>query len=195
MDQALLKGLQTSVPGRYARALYEVAAEQKQTALILKNLLDFSQSCDDDEYILKSLPHFSETDFTAFIENIAKTLAWPQYLTHFFHILYREKRLPFFQQIAAIFESSCNYADGVLNTTIKMPSMPTMSQRKKIEAQVVSIFGKKINYKYESIPDLLGGAIVQVDNLQIDASLKTQINNLKKNLHDIPQNIPLKGAA
>lgn len=191
MDTALLKGLQTSIPGRYARALFEVATEQKQTALILKQLKEFAHACANDAHIQKSLSYFSEKDFSDFVSSLAVKLQWSKYLVHFFQIIHREKRISFFDEITRIFESCCNHADNVLNATIKMPIMPTESQKKKIQAQVVSIFGKKINYEYESIPDLLGGIVIQVENTQIDASLKTQINTLKRTLHDIP----LKGAA
>ncbi|MDP3372235.1 MAG: ATP synthase F1 subunit delta [Candidatus Paracaedibacteraceae bacterium] len=191
MDTALLKGLQTSIPGRYARALFEVAQEQKQTSAILRQLKEFNNACESDSSIQKSLPYFKESDFTDFVSSLACKLDWPKYLVHFFQILYHAKRLSFFGQITEIFENCCNHADNVLNAVIKTPTMPTQSQKTRIQAQVVSIFGKKINYEYESIPDLLGGVLVQVDNLQIDASLKTQINTLKKTLHDIP----LKGAA
>lgn len=168
-----------------------MAQEQKKTSSILKQLKEFSNACESDSNIQKLLPYLKESDFSDFVSSLAVKLDWPKYLVHFFQILYREKRLSFFSQITEIFESCCNHTDGVLNAVIKTPTMPTQSQKTRIQAQVVSIFGKKINYEYESIPDLLGGVVVQVDNLQIDASLKTQINTLKKTLHDIP----LKGAA
>ena len=140
MDIALLKGLQTSIPGRYARALFEVASEQKETASILEKLNEFDQACSHDAKVRKALPFFTERRMTA---------------------------------------------------RISMPTMPTMSQKKKIQAQVLAMFGKKIDYEYESISDLLGGVVIQADNLRIDASLKQKINTLQKNLSEIT----LKGAA
>ncbi|MES2252435.1 MAG: ATP synthase F1 subunit delta [Pseudomonadota bacterium] len=191
MDIALLKGLQTSIPGRYARALFEVALEQNESFLILEKLKEFDQACLQDFHIQKSLPFFTEHEFCEFLVNIAEKLAWPQYLIHFFQILHERQRLSLFSQIIDVFERCCNHNDNRLNACISMPTMPTMSQKKKIQAQVFSIFGKKINYEYESIPDLLGGVIIQAENLRIDASLKRQINTLHNSLNEIS----LKGAA
>ena len=191
MDIALLKGLQTSIPGRYARALFEVASEQKETASILEKLNEFDQACSHDAKVRKALPFFTEREFAEFLESIAGKLGWQKYLMHFFQILHSRQRLPILKEIIDVFQSCCNYADGRMTARISMPTMPTMSQKKKIQAQVLAMFGKKIDYEYESISDLLGGVVIQADNLRIDASLKQKINTLQKNLSEIT----LKGAA
>ncbi len=191
MDAALLKGLQTSLPGRYARALFEVALEQKQTRLILEKLKEFDAALMSDAYVRKSLPFFSETDFTAFVTDLAVKLGWPAYLTHFYQILHKAQRLSLLRAIIDIFAMCCDHAEGRLSVHISMPFMPTLSQKARIQSQVVSIFGKEINYEYESIPSLLGGLIVEADNVRVDASLKMQLDLLQKNLYETP----LKGAA
>ncbi len=191
MDAALLKGLQTSLPGRYARALFEVALEQKQARFILEKLKEFDTALMSDAHVRKSLPFFNETDFTTFATDLAIKLDWPAYLTHFYQILHKAQRLSLLRAIIDIFMTCCDHAEGKLSAHVSMPFMPTMSQKKRIQSQVVSIFGKEINYEYESIPSLLGGLVVEVDNIRVDASLKTQLDLLQKNLYETP----LKGAA
>ena len=191
MDTALLKGLQTSLPGRYARALFEVACEQKHARLILEKLKEFDAALMSDGHIQKSLPFFSDTDFTAFVTDLALKLGWPPYLTHFYQILHQSRRLSLLRKIIDIFKIHCDHEEGTLSAHISMPFMPTASQKAKIQSKIVSIFGKEINYEYESIPSLLGGLVVQVDNIRVDASLKTQLDTLQDNLHTPP----LKGAA
>jgi F-type H+-transporting ATPase subunit delta len=191
MDAALLKGLQTSLPGRYARALFEVALEQKQARFILEKLKEFDTALMSDAHVRKSLPFFNETDFTTFATDLAIKLDWPAYLTHFYQILHKAQRLSLLRAIIDIFMTCCDHAEGKLSAHVSMPFMPTMSQKKRIQSQVVSIFGKEINYEYESIPSLLGGLVVEIDNIRVDASLKTQLDLLQKNLYETP----LKGAA
>jgi len=191
MDIALLKGLQTSIPGRYARALFEVAQEQKETFAILEKLKEFDRACLQDIDVKKTLPFFKEQEFSDFLGSVAGPLEWPKYLIHFYQILHSRKRLSIFKEIIDVFESCCNHADNRMTARISVPTMPTVSQRKKIQAQVFSLFGKKIDYEYESIPDLLGGVVIQAENLRVDASLKKQIDTLENNLHEIAY----KGAA
>jgi F-type H+-transporting ATPase subunit delta len=191
MDIALLKGLQTSIPGRYARALFEVAQEQKETASILEKLKEFDQACILNAHVRKTIPFLSEREFSESLEELSSKLGWPMYLVHFFQILHSRQRLSIFSQIIDVFENCCNHADGRMTARISTPKMPTISQKNKIQAQVVSLFGKKIDYKYESIPDLLGGIVIQADNLRIDASLKKQIDTLQHDLNEIT----FKGAA
>jgi F-type H+-transporting ATPase subunit delta len=191
MDIALLKGLQTSIPGRYARALFEVASEQNETFSILEKLKEFDRACLQDVDVKKTLPFFKEQEFADFLTSLATRLEWPKYLVHFYQILHSRQRLPIFKDIIDVFESCYNNAENRMMARISVPTMPTMSQKKKIQAQVFSMFGKKIDYEYESIPDLLGGVVIQAENLRVDASLKKQLNTLEKNLHEIT----LKGAA
>lgn len=191
MDAALLKGLQTSIPGRYARALFEVAQEQNETDLILEHLKEFDRACLQDIDVKKTLPFFKEQEFADFLSSISVQLKWPKYLVHFYQILHSRQRLSVFKEIIDVFESCCNHAENRMTARISMPTMPTMSQRKKIQAQVSSMFGKKIDYEYESIPDLLGGVVIQAENVRVDASLKKQVDALEKSLHEISY----KGAA
>lgn len=185
MDAALLKGLQTSIPGRYARALFEVAQEQNETGSIREYLKEFDRACLQDIDVKKTLPFFKEHEFADFLASISVELKWPKYLTHFYQILHSRQRLSIFKEIIDVFESCCDHAENSMTARISMPTMPTMSQRKKIQAQVFSMFGKKIEYEYESIPDLLGGVVIQAENVRVDASLKKQVDTLEKNLHEI----------
>jgi F-type H+-transporting ATPase subunit delta len=191
MDIALLKGLQTSIPGRYARALFEVASEQKEAFAILEKLKEFDRACLQDIDVKRTLPFFKEHEFASFLESVSAPLEWPKYLIHFFQILHSRNRLSIFKEIIDVFENCCNHSENRMTARISIPTMPTVSQRKKIQAQVSSLFGKKIDYEYESIPDLLGGVVIQAENLRVDASLKNKIHNLEKNLHEIAY----KGAA
>ncbi|MES2608034.1 MAG: ATP synthase F1 subunit delta [Pseudomonadota bacterium] len=191
MDIALLKGLQTSIPGRYARALFEVASEQNETFSILEKLKEFDRACLQDMDVKKTLPFFKEQEFADFLATIATKLEWPKYLVHFYQILHSRQRLSIFKEIIDVFESCYNHAENRMMARISVPTMPTMLQKKKIQAQVFSMFGKRIDYEYESIPDLLGGVVIQAENLRVDASLKKQIDTLQKNLSEIT----LKGAA
>lgn len=185
MDAALLKGLQTSIPGRYARALFEVAQEQNETGSIREYLKEFDRACLQDIDVKKTLPFFKEHEFADFLASISVELKWPKYLIHFYQILHSRQRLSIFKEIIDVFESCCDHAENSMRARISMPTMPTMSQRKKIQAQVFSMFGKKIEYEYESIPDLLGGVVIQAENVRVDASLKKQVDTLEKNLHEI----------
>jgi F-type H+-transporting ATPase subunit delta len=191
MDKAFLKGLQTSVPGRYARALFEVASEQKESRAILTYLGEFNTACMGDAHVRKTMPFLSEADFAELLKPLVTTYGWPRYLVHFFSILHSHQRFSFFKAILDIFEKCCDHADGHVNARISTPIMPTKSHMKKIQDMVLSVFGKNVSYEYESISDLLGGVVIQADNLRIDASLKHNMNQLEKQLNDIT----LKGAA
>ncbi len=191
MDTALLKGLQTSIPGRYARALFEVAAEQNNIDLIRSHLKQFEATCRIDPKTKQGISFIDEDAFIDLINPVISEKKWPAYFVHFLQILHKHQRLSILKQIVDVFNKCCDHANGVLNVQISTPVMPTTSQRKKIQDRVAAIFGKKIAYQYESIPDLLGGVVIQADNLLIDASLKKQFTTLEKDLKEIP----LKGAA
>jgi F-type H+-transporting ATPase subunit delta len=192
MDTSRLKGTQVSLSGRYARALFEVASEQSETDAIMKKLDFFELSLKQGGINNIELSHLSKSEFQEIIQTCSEKLQWPAYLKQFFVLLHESKRLTILSQIISVFQSLNDNLHGRLPVHLSLPTLPTMTQKKRIEAKIVSIFGKEMRYEYEAMPSLLGGFVATIDDtLQIDASLSTSLDTLHKSLTDFP----LKGAA
>lgn len=193
MSQSRLKGLQTSLAGRYAKALFEVACEQSQLDFILSALKHFHFSMEDNHIKDADLLLLSKPDYDEIVDTCGQKFNWPAYFCQFLKILYESRRLSKLKDITRVFEVLANDALGRMSVRLQMPSLPLALQKSHLEDKITAMFGKEMRYEYESIPALLGGFVATVDHsIQIDSSVSTQLNTLHKLLLN---DDPLKGAA
>ncbi len=185
MDASRLRGLQTSMPGRYAKALFEVALTQQQTDAVLTGLNFFYASMQVHNIRTSELLFLNADQFSELIADCVTKLKWPAYLGQFFKIIHQSRRINLLPSIIDVFESLNDHAQNRLSVMLSVAEMPDVSQRKQLEEKITQLFGKEMRYEYQAIPSLIGGFVANVqDTLQIDASVSTQISQLHKTLTD-----------
>lgn len=71
---------------------------------------------------------------------------------------------------------------GVLKATLVSPMPVSEAHQSKLGMKLSSFYQKKVEIDVQVKPEIIGGAILMIDNQMIDLTLSTQLNKLTKKL-------------
>lgn len=168
-----------SVSGRYASALLE--QEKSSFSNQFKKTIDalmhdpYTQTLLTSEYIDKK-------HLVSFMDDLAKILELSKTFTNFLKVLVIGNRFTLLPQIYQYYEKLWNQKNNTLHATIYSATKLEKFIKEKIEQKLSDTTNKKIYFNYKIKSDLLGGFLVDLDNIQIDATILNQINILEKKL-------------
>jgi F-type H+-transporting ATPase subunit delta len=178
-------GLLTSLPGRYAKALFQVGVADQQTERLtadLKAFVLFYQQQDD--ILQKTLLNgfLSKVQKIAIWRIVAKTLSLAENLQQFIIVLLEAGRLPLLLSIAAIYDALVAAAAGIIRLDIKTATPLSPGQQQHLEILLMQHYAATIEATYAIEPALLGGVHVQCGSEVIDATLKGQLTHLVQSI-------------
>ena len=168
----------------YALALYELAKENSELNKVedgmdgLKALL--SESSDFKEMILN--PAITKEEKNKVIIEMVDKYDFCQTLKKFLGFLTIKNRLFFLNQIIDSFLNFVSSGKGELKAKLLSSKELSKTELEKIRNELSKDFQSpiKIDYKYD--PDLIGGLIIQVGSVMVDASIKSKLRQLQKSM-------------
>lgn len=172
----------TKVAGRYAKALLELAIEQNKVDSVsgdMAFLAQVSAESRDFEMLIAS-PIINSDKKIAIFEKVFEqfetvTLAFVRLITK----NGRESMLP---AIAESFSAQVKAHKGIVPITLVSAAPLDAATRDKILAKVQSGVKGTLEVTEKIDESLIGGFIVRMGDMQIDASVSSQFNNLKQRL-------------
>jgi F-type H+-transporting ATPase subunit delta len=164
----------------YARALFEVATEQDSLDEIHEELGAFADAMNDnrDVAVFFFSPYFSVTEKKEGLHRAVQG-ATPAFL-NFLEALIERHRMPAIFRIRTEFESLWDEARRLLpvriTSAIRLDSDTVQSLADRIGQEV----DRRVEVSTAVDPAILGGVVVQVGNLILDASIKNRLEQLRK---------------
>ena len=176
--------LSNSTSKSYATALYELAKENSELNKVedgingVKQLLN--ESSDFEEMILS--PTVTKEEKNKVIIKLVDQYNFCQSLKKFLGFLTVKNRLFFLNQIIDSFLNLVSSSKGELKAKLLSSKELSKGELEKIRSELSKDFQSpiKIDYKYD--PNLIGGLIIQVGSVMVDASIKTKLKQLQKNM-------------
>ena len=170
----------------YALALYELAKENSELNKVedgmdgIKTLL--SKSSDFKEMILN--PTVTKEEKNKVIIKIVDQYNFCQTLKKFLGFLTTKNRLFFLNQIIGSFLDLISSSKRELKAKLLSSKKLSKTELEKIRNELSKDFQSpiKIDYKYD--PNLIGGLIIQVGSVMVDASIKSKLRQLQKSMID-----------
>ncbi|MFZ9004720.1 MAG: ATP synthase F1 subunit delta [Robiginitalea sp.] len=167
---------------RYARALMDLAVEQGKVGEVEKDMrlvLDTIQESDPLKDMLHS-PVITDQDKGSALKALFKQA---QPLTsELFNLLATNKRVGILKQVgeqyAALYEKMQGQDVARVITAIPLNS----DLENKILKQLKAITGREVLIENEIDTELIGGFILQIGDLEYNASISSQLENLKREL-------------
>jgi F-type H+-transporting ATPase subunit delta len=173
-------GIQASLSGRYATALFELARDQKQLDAVGASLTSLRQALreSDDLKRLIASPLVARADAEKAIAALAMNLALDPITTKFLGVAAQNRRLSTLDAIIRDFTTLSARHRG--ETTAQVISAHPLDdgQRAALTARLKSIVGSEVAVDESVDPSLLGGLIVRLGSRQIDGSIRTKLNAL-----------------
>jgi len=174
-----------AIANRYARALVDVVLQQKiDPTLAVQQVKDMVADVAESSELRSvwespAVPAEQKRKLLDAIVNRAGTL---RPIRNFFAVLIDHGRIPMLAQIARQFERELNTQLGFVEADITSSRRLSADEKQDLESQVARLTGKKIRAKYDTNPELLGGAMVRVGSTIYDGSVRGQLQKLKEQL-------------
>ncbi len=173
-------GIQASLPGRYATALFELAREAKAIDKVEVSLATVRAALDQsaDFKTLTTSPLIARGAATKAVTAVAKKLKLDATTTKFLGVLADNRRLAqlpaiirAFRQLAASFRGE---------TTAEVTSAHALSddQVAALKQSLRQRIGRDVSVDLSVDSSLLGGLIVRIGSQMIDSSIKTRLHTL-----------------
>ena len=183
-----------SVENVYSSALLELLAEehgnnQASYAQAIAELAAINEVFVAAPELVKlsMVPTVSRGDKLDVIENIfgKSGLGVSPYVLNFLFVLCREGRLGRFGGIYRDFKSKYYELFKITPVTVTSAFALTDEQRVKITAKMESVTGQQVELTEKTDKNIIGGVKVSYSGRIIDASVKTRLESMKKEIADI----------
>ena len=173
-------GIQASLAGRYATALFGLARDEKQLDAVGASLatLKASLADSDDFRTLTTSPLISRDQATAAIAATAKAMQLDPITTKFLGVLAHNRRLGQLGAIIAAFNLLAAEHRG--ETTAQVTSARPLDQAQvaALKNNLKTRLGRDVVVDLHVEPAILGGLVVKVGSQMIDGSIRTKLNSL-----------------
>ena len=172
----------TTVARPYAKAAFEHAMAANALAE-WSNMINFSAAVVADEQMqdLLSSPHLSNDQQRDAVLSICegKLDAHGQ---NFIKLLSANNRLLALPQIAELFEHLKQEFEKTIDAHVTSAAELTAEQQDKLTKKLASKLGRQVNINVTIDKDLLGGLVIEAEDMVIDGSVRGQLAKLSETL-------------
>lgn len=182
---------ESQIAERYAKSLIILAQEKNVLDSILADMQLIAASCKGSRDLVLMLrsPIVKFDKKLAILNAIFKSKVHP-ITSSFFELLAKKQRESLLYPIAIEFINEYNKLKGILTAKLYTSTPIDDTLRAEFGRIVEEKTGLKAEIEEYVKEDLIGGYILRIGDMQIDNSVKTKLNNIKKNFsvnHYIPK--------
>lgn len=179
MDQGLL-------PRRYAKALYLTAVERNQQQSVytlMTNLCNVFANLPDMSRAIAN-PFVNDSDKTALILSAAQAdPAKDNTFADFIKLLEKNRRISIIHEIAIAYQDTYRKANNIYRVTVTAAIPLAEGDENRLKSLILThLNGGSMEYSFKTDTDLIGGFTVNIDNEQLDASVRNELKQLRLNL-------------
>ena len=173
----------TTIAGRYARALFMVTEKRKETPRALEDLKGLVAVLEPASAVGRFLgsPEIRLTDKRQAIRDAFKGRVLPV-VAVFIDLLLRKKRLEAFDTIVVEFERLVEKAQGLQRAVVVSATPLLEPELDRLHGELERVTRSKIRLTAEVDARLLGGALVRIDGRVIDRSVRTLLDSIQRQL-------------
>lgn len=173
-------GIQASLSGRYATALFELARESKTIAEVEASLVAVRQALDEsaDFRTLTTSPRIGRSDAARAVDATAAALKLDSTTVKFLGVLAQNRRLGALPAIIRDFRRLAAQFRGETTAEVVSAHPLDAAQVEALKQQLRTRVGRDVNVDLSVDPSLLGGLVVKIGSQMIDSSIKTRLNSL-----------------
>jgi F-type H+-transporting ATPase subunit delta len=173
-------GIQASLAGRYATALFGLARDEKQVDAVTRSLdaLEVAITESADFRTLVASPLVSRAEAGKAIRALSPALSVDPITAKFLGVLADNGRLGELRTVIKAVRKLAADARG--ETTAEVTSAHPLNddQVVRLKSNLKTRIGRDVTVDAKVDPELLGGLVVRLGSQMIDASIRTKLNNL-----------------
>jgi F-type H+-transporting ATPase subunit delta len=166
----------------YSRSLFEVAKDKGDLDRVHEELGQFADALSEDHelQVFFFSPYFSSQEKKDGLEKLVSDA--DENLMRFLELLAERHRMPVLFRIRRAFDALWREENKLLPVTVTsavdLDEETVQGIGKRIEEQT----GQQIELSSKVDPDVLGGLVLQVGNMVLDASVRNRLERLRKSV-------------
>ena len=173
-------GIQASLSGRYATALFELARDANQLDAVSQSLAGLKQALaeSDDLKALVASPLIGREAAGKAIAAVSSSIGVDPLTANFLGVLAKNRRLGALGGIIRDFNMLAARQRGETTAQIVSAHSLDANQMATLKTRLKSMVGSEVTVDASVDPSILGGLIVRLGSRQIDGSIRTKLNTL-----------------
>ena len=164
----------------YARSLFEVAQENDKLDEIHEELGEFADALSESRelQVFFFSPYFSSQEKEDGIGKVVE--GGDEHFVRFLELLAERHRMPVLFRIRRDFDRMWAEEHKLLSVTITSAVELDEDIQKDIRKKIEDETGRTVEFDAKVNPDVLGGLVLQVGNFVMDASVRSRLEKLRK---------------
>ncbi|KPP91516.1 MAG: F0F1 ATP synthase subunit delta [Erythrobacter sp.] len=175
-------GIQASLAGRYAAALFELASENGTVSAVEKDLETLRAALAESADLRAVIgnPQISRGAQGQAITGVAQHLGLSDLTTRFLGVLAENRRLAKLSDMIAAFKAIAAAQRGEVGAKVTSAHPLSDEQLARLKERLTAREGRTVMLTADVDPELLGGLVVTIGSQRIDASIRTRLNSLSQ---------------
>jgi F-type H+-transporting ATPase subunit delta len=173
-------GIQASLAGRYAIALFELARDAKQIETVGASLATLRRAIDESEDLrtLIGSPMIAREEQASALGAVVGSMELDPLTGNFVGVLAQNRRLSQLANVIRAFSLLAARHRGEITAEVTSARPLEEDQVAAIKQHLRSRMGRDIAVDLSVDPAILGGLVVKVGSQMIDSSIRTKLNTL-----------------
>ncbi|MBT2188476.1 F0F1 ATP synthase subunit delta [Sphingobium nicotianae] len=173
-------GIQASLAGRYALALFELARDGKSLDSVAQSLATLKDALAQsaDLKALTTSPLIARADAAKAVAAVADALKLDSLTTRTLGVLAQNRRLFQLPNVIRAFNTLLSAHKGETRAEVTSAFALTKTQQSALAKQLKARTGRDMALDLTVDPAVMGGLIVKMGSQMIDSSLRTRLNRL-----------------
>ena len=173
-------GIQASLAGRYAMALFELARDEKQLEAVGASLASLKQALAESPELreLTTSPLVNRDDALRAIAATASAMRLDPLTSNFLGVLAQNRRLSHLPSVIRAFNMLAAHHRGEITAEVVSAHPLDDGQVAALKQNLRARMGRDIAVDLSTDPAILGGLVVKIGSQMIDGSIRTKLNTL-----------------
>jgi len=173
-----------TVARRYAAALADVVVKSGETETIQTELKTWEELMTSNNNLLEVFknPSIAHINKEKVLENLLEKSRPNKTTANFLRVLLRNNRLTELGEINTRFASVIAERSGQVSAKVVSARPLNDGEKAEIQASLAKMTGRTVNINYETDESIIGGVVTTIGSTVYDSSVKTQLENLKKQM-------------
>ncbi len=176
----LSAGIQASLAGRYASALFDLASEAGTVSAVESDLDKLAETLRETPELTALIrnPEVSREALGRVLSGLGDHLALADLTRNFLGVLAENRRAGELKAIIRTFHAIAAAQRGEVTAEVASAHPLTDDQLATLGQKLRAREGRTVKLKTRVEPELLGGLVVTVGSKRIDSSIRTRLNSL-----------------
>ena len=170
----------------YGGSLYDLAAEEQLTGIIMEQMMEIRQLFRDNPDYVKLLgePSIPQAERIDLIEKAFGAQA-ERYLVNFIKVLCERNLLGDFGGCCEEFTRRFNADNGISEAVVTSAIALNDAQMTALKEKLEKISGKKISLVQKIDKSVMAGLLVEIEGKQLDGTVASRMTGISKKLNEI----------